>query len=112
MNFGAFVNLFGSTDGLLHVSEIAWERTERVEDVLKEGDKVAVRVIKIDRGKVEVSMKSLLPKPKDYVEPPRKPRGSFRRSGSRDRGGRDRRDRDGDKRKRFSRDRRDGRDRN
>ncbi len=94
MNFGAFVNLFGNTDGLLHVSEIAWKRTERVSDVLKEGDKVAVRVIKIERGKVEVSMKSLLPKPKDYVEPPRKPRDSYRRSGSRDsrdRGGRDRR---------------------
>ncbi len=98
MNFGAFVNLFGNTDGLLHVSEIAWERTENVSDKLKEGDKIKVRIIKIERGKVEVSMRSLIPQPEGYVEPPkreRRPPSRGGRDGGRDRrsGGRDNRDR-------------------
>ncbi|MCK4757642.1 MAG: polyribonucleotide nucleotidyltransferase, partial [Thermoplasmata archaeon] len=93
MNFGAFVNLFGNTDGLLHVSEIAWERTENVSDKLKEGDKVKVRIIKIERGKVEVSMKSLLPMPEGYVEPPKRERRPSSRDGRDRRGGRDSRDR-------------------
>ncbi len=99
MNFGAFVNLFGNTDGLLHVSEIAWERTENVSDKLKEGDKVKVRIIKIERGKIEVSMRSLIPQPEGYVEPPKRER---RPSSGRDRdrrgGGRDRGPRRDDRR--------------
>ncbi len=63
MSFGAFVRLTPDTDGLLHISEIEWGRVENVTDRLKLGDKVKVKVIRIDRGKVNVSMKALLPKP-------------------------------------------------
>lgn len=68
--FGAFVHLFGDTDGLLHVSKIAWERVEKPEDVLKLDEIVKVVVTEIDdRGRVNVSRKALLPKPEGYVEP-------------------------------------------
>lgn len=63
--YGAFVNLFAQTDGLLHISKIAHERVEKVEDVLKLGDTVKVKVTEIDdHGKINVSAKALLPKPK------------------------------------------------
>ncbi|EHJ52445.1 polyribonucleotide nucleotidyltransferase [Streptococcus macacae] len=62
--FGAFVNLFDNTDALVHISEIAWTRTNKVEDALAIGDTVTVKVIKIDeRGRVDASMKALLPRP-------------------------------------------------
>lgn len=62
--FGAFVNLFDKTDALVHISEIAWTRTNKVEDVLEVGEEVDVKVIKIDdKGRVDASMKALLPKP-------------------------------------------------
>ena len=58
MEFGAFVNFLGTRDGLVHVSEIAPYRVEKVTDVLKEGDKVKVLCLGIDnRGKVKLSMK-------------------------------------------------------
>ena len=70
--FGAFVNLFGNSDGLLHVSKIAWERVEKVEDKLKIGDKVRVVVTEIDeKGRINVSARDLLQKPEGYVEPTR-----------------------------------------
>lgn len=63
--YGAFVNLFAQTDGLLHISKIAHERVEKVEDVLKLGDTIKVKVTEIDdHGKINVSAKALLPKPK------------------------------------------------
>ena len=63
--FGAFVNLFDRTDALVHISEIAWTRTNRVEDVLEIGEEVDVKVIKVDeKGRVDASMKVLLPRPK------------------------------------------------
>lgn len=63
--FGAFVNLFDKTDALIHISEIAWTRTNRVEDVLEVGEEVDVKVIKVDeKGRVDASMKALLPRPK------------------------------------------------
>jgi len=64
MPYGAFVK-FGSKSGLLHVSEIAWERVENVADVLKEGEPVKVKIIGIDErsGKMRLSRKVLLPKP-------------------------------------------------
>ena len=63
-NFGAFVELFPGTDGLLHISKIAHERTEKVSDVLEVGQIVAVKVIEVDdRGRVNVSRKDLLPRP-------------------------------------------------
>lgn len=62
--FGAFVHLFNKIDALVHISELAWKRTEHVEDVVKVGDMVTVKVIKIDeKGRVDASIKTLLPKP-------------------------------------------------
>ncbi|MCO4480233.1 polynucleotide phosphorylase (PNPase) [Streptococcus infantarius subsp. infantarius] len=62
--FGVFVNLFDKTDALVHISEIAWTRTANVSDVLEVGDEVDVKVIKVDdKGRVDASMKALLPRP-------------------------------------------------
>ena len=62
--FGAFVHLFNKTDALIHISELAWERTEHVEDVVKVGGMVTVKIIKIDeKGRIDASIKALLPKP-------------------------------------------------
>lgn len=70
--FGAFVNLFGHTDGLLHISKISHNRVDKVEDVLKIGDIIDVKVMEIDnKGRINVSAKALLPKPKK-VEPKEK----------------------------------------
>ncbi len=74
-SYGAFVNLFGKTDGLLHISNISWNRVANVEDVLKIGDEIDVKVTEIEDGKVKVSAKALLPKPADWKEPERAPRG-------------------------------------
>lgn len=79
--FGAFVNLFGTTDGLLHVSKIAWERVEKPEDKLKMGDIVKVVVTEIDeKGRVNVSARDLLEKPEGYEEKTKqdRPRGEKR----------------------------------
>ena len=66
----AFVNLFGSTDALLHVSQLAWERVEDIHKALTVGQTIQVKVINIDEnGKVKVSAKELLEKPEGYVEP-------------------------------------------
>ncbi|MBF0578905.1 polyribonucleotide nucleotidyltransferase [Erysipelotrichaceae bacterium RD49] len=70
-SYGAFVNLFGKTDGLLHISNISWNHIGKVEDVLKIGDEIDVKVTEIEDGKVKVSAKALLPKPADYKEPER-----------------------------------------
>lgn len=67
--FGAFVNLFGNTDGLLHISKISHHRVDKVEDVLKLGDIIDVKVTEIDnKGRINVSAKALLPKPKTEEE--------------------------------------------
>ena len=58
MDFGAFVNFFGSRDGLVHISQLAPRRVQKVTDVVKEGDKVKVKLLGFDeRGKVRLSMK-------------------------------------------------------
>ena len=57
MDFGAFVNFLGKQDGLVHISQLAEKRVEKVSDVVKEGDEVKVKVIGFDRGKVKLSMK-------------------------------------------------------
>ena len=63
-DFGAFVEILPNTDGLLHISEMAHTRVERVEDVLKEGDTVDVKVLSVDReGKIRLSRRELLPLP-------------------------------------------------
>ena len=60
MDFGAFVNFMGSTDGLVHISQLKNERVEKVEDVISEGDMVKVKVLDIDsRGKIKLSMKAV-----------------------------------------------------
>lgn len=63
--FGAFVEIMPGKDGLLHISEINWERLEKVESVLKVGDKVEVKLIGVDpkTGKLKLSRKVLLPRP-------------------------------------------------
>jgi polyribonucleotide nucleotidyltransferase len=65
MPYGAFVGISSNTDGLVHVSELAWERVENVEDVLTEGETIEVKLIAIDEksGKLKLSRKVLLPKP-------------------------------------------------
>jgi len=63
--FGAFVEILPGKEGLLHISEIDWKRTNAVEDVLKEGEEVEVKLIDVDSktGKLKLSRKALLPKP-------------------------------------------------
>ena len=60
MEFGAFVNFLGKQDGLVHISELAPKRVEKVSDVVKEGDEVSVKVLGFDRGKVKLSIKQAL----------------------------------------------------
>ncbi len=63
MNFGAFVEILPGKEGLVHISNIAHERINKVEDVLAPGDEIEVKVIEIDRqGKIGLSMKALLPR--------------------------------------------------
>ena len=58
MDFGAFVNFFGAKDGLVHISQLAARRVQKTSDVVKEGDKVKVKLLGFDeRGKVRLSMK-------------------------------------------------------
>jgi polyribonucleotide nucleotidyltransferase len=58
MEFGAFVNFFGSRDGLVHISQLARGRVAKTTDVVKEGDKVKVKLMGFDdRGKVKLSMR-------------------------------------------------------
>jgi polyribonucleotide nucleotidyltransferase len=69
--YGAFLEIAPGKDGLLHVSELDWARVDRVEDALKLGDEMEVKIIEIDReGRVRLSRKQLLPKPEGYVERP------------------------------------------
>lgn len=65
MNFGAFVELLPGKEGLVHISQLAHERVEKVEDVVNVGDTIEVKVIEIDKqGRVNLSRKVLLEKPK------------------------------------------------
>jgi polyribonucleotide nucleotidyltransferase len=65
MAYGAFVEILPGKDGLLHISEIDWKRIDKVEDVLKEGDEIEVKLIEIDKksNKLKLSRRVLLPKP-------------------------------------------------
>ncbi len=62
VEFGAFVNIMPNQDGLLHISEIDHKRVEKVEDYLKEGDEIDVKVLGLDRGRIKLSRKVLLDK--------------------------------------------------
>ena len=65
MNFGAFVNLLPGKDGMGHISKMADHRIEKVEDAVKEGDMVWVKVMEIDdKGRVNLSMKDVKPEEK------------------------------------------------
>jgi polyribonucleotide nucleotidyltransferase len=92
MNFGAFVEILPGKEGLIRISDLDWNFVNSVEDVLKIGDEVKVKVAEIDdQGRVNLSRKALLEKPEGYVErPPREPReGGDRPRGGSGFGGRD-----------------------
>ncbi len=99
--YGAFLEIAPGKDGLLHVTDMAWEFVEDVEDVMKLGDEVEVMVSAIDReGRIRLSRKDLLEKPEGYVEPEGGgnrggggPGGGRRREGREERRGRGRDDR-------------------
>ncbi len=78
MPYGCFVEIMPGKDGLLHISEINWNRLNTVEDAgLHEGDKIKVKLMEIDpkTGKYKLSHRVLEPKPEGYQERPRRPRG-------------------------------------
>ncbi|HEX6791543.1 MAG TPA: polyribonucleotide nucleotidyltransferase [Candidatus Krumholzibacteria bacterium] len=85
--FGAFVQILPGKDGLLHISEIAHRRLERVEEELKVGDIVKVKVLEVNGdGKIRLSRKALIEKPEGYVEPEHSDRPRGDREGGRDGG--------------------------
>jgi len=71
MDFGAFVEILPGKDGLLHISEISWERLGSMEGILKTGDKIKVKLVEVDKktGKMRLSHKVLLPKPERSAKP-------------------------------------------
>ena len=74
--YGAFVNLFGDTDGLCHVSRLDWKYIDNANNFCKVGDTMKVVVIGLDeKGKVKLSHREFLEKPADYVERPERPAG-------------------------------------
>ncbi len=84
MSFGAFVEFVPGREGMVHISELEWHRVEKVEDVLNTGDKVKVKLIKVDdQGRLDFSRKALLEKPEGYVERPKRPRNDGNRGGKR-----------------------------
>ena len=70
MDFGAFVEFMPGKDGLLHISEVTWERLESMKGALTEGDIIKVKLIEVDKktGKYRLSRKVLLPKPENMPE--------------------------------------------
>jgi polyribonucleotide nucleotidyltransferase len=99
LDFGALVNLLPGKDGLLHISQIAHERVEKVTDYLSEGQIVRVKVLETDeKGRVKLSMKALTERPAGMEERPREQR-DFRERDSRPprEGGRDQRGDRGDR---------------
>ena len=82
MSFGAFVEFAPGREGLIHISEMEWHRVEKVEDVVKPGDPVRVKLIKVDdQGRLDFSRKALLEKPEGYVERPPRERSDSNRGG-------------------------------
>jgi polyribonucleotide nucleotidyltransferase len=116
MDFGAFVEILPGKEGLLHISEISWERIETMDKApLSEGQEVTVKLLAVDErsGKLKLSMKVLTEKPEGYVErPPRERRDNDRRGGNdRRSGGRDDRRGGGRDNRSDNRDRPDNRNR-
>jgi polyribonucleotide nucleotidyltransferase len=77
MPYGAFVEFLPGKQGLLHISEVSWKRLENLDGIMKEGDKIKVKLTGTDpkTGKFKLSRKVLMPKPEGYVAPPETPRG-------------------------------------
>jgi polyribonucleotide nucleotidyltransferase len=99
LDFGALVNILPGKDGLLHISQIAHQRVEKVEDFLKEGQVVQVKVLETDeKGRIKLSMKALIERPEGMAEERYEPRGDRGDRGPRrdreDRPRRERSDRD------------------
>jgi polyribonucleotide nucleotidyltransferase len=97
--FGAFVEIMPGKEGLLHISEISWNRLKTVEEELTEGQEIEVKLLDMDRdGKMKLSRRALLPKPEGMPDRPerseeRPPRRDDNRGGDRrDNRGGDRRD--------------------
>ncbi|MFA5751573.1 MAG: polyribonucleotide nucleotidyltransferase [Bacteroidales bacterium] len=78
LEFGAFVEILPGKEGLLHISELDWKKVDKVEDVVKVGEEVTVKLLEVDErsGKLRLSRKALIEKPEGYVEPERRPRPS------------------------------------
>ena len=88
LNFGAFVEIMPGREGLIRISELDWNFVNEVEDVLKVGDEVTVKVAEIDdQGRINLSRKAMIPKPEGYVERAPREGGDRPRSGGGDRGG-------------------------
>ncbi len=84
MSFGAFVEFVPGREGMVHISELEWKRVEKVEDVLKVGDDVRIKLIKIDdQGRLDFSRRALIEKPEGYVERPKRPRRDSNQNGKR-----------------------------
>ncbi len=75
VQFGAFVEILPNKDGLVHISELEWRKVDKVEDVLKEGQEIEVKIIDIDpkTGKIKLSRKELLPRPPRPEQPKKDP---------------------------------------
>jgi polyribonucleotide nucleotidyltransferase len=88
LDFGAFVEILPGREGMVHISELAWSRVNKVTDVLQVGEEVEVKLLEMDEktGKLRLSIRALLEKPEGYIEPTPRPREA--RGGRRD----DRRD--------------------
>ncbi len=87
-DYGAFVEFLPNKDGLLHISEVAWERTKDIHEVLKIGEKIDIKLLKIsDQGKFELSIRELTDPPEGFVR--KKTFKKPSRSNDRNRGGRD-----------------------
>lgn len=77
-SYGAFIRLYGDTDGMCHISKLDWKKVDKVEDVIKLGDTVKVIITNIDeKGRIDLSRRDLLPKPEGYKEENPRPRKSF-----------------------------------
>ncbi len=91
-NYGAFVNLFGDTDGLCHVSRLDWKYVDDANNFVKVGDTLKVVVIGLEEGKIKLSHREFIEKPADFVERserPERPAGP-RNGGTHDHGGKPR----------------------
>ena len=110
VEFGAFLEFLPGKEGLMHISEYDWARTETLEGKVNVGDMIQVKIIAIDEksGKLKLSRRAMLPKPEGYVEEAPRPRGPRHEGG--DRGPRGPRREGGDRGPRHDGERRSSRD--